>query len=315
MYEGVKLSNRYKNNTKAFVEAAIGNYEDKLPEMPKKTAYTTAYESESQMVMESVMQKYSTSTRYHTFSESVRNAMVIEGLYNMYSKCVPEAAMEDQTCRNIMRAIVSEYVHENGYDTILNKMKYASTAMSELHTIITKNTKAMLEEVDKSNPDTFRITSDMKDEFFSQLNYNDSDAIADAIKSRVADSMSEFITANAKDHEDISAALAAAQEKIADAPADDNELQEAYQMQGKRAVNNIRNRPKNVFHAMVKSMSESVIKHQDSHAEFMVEGRLDMEKIVDRVGLMYTFMEMLNTARIENVDEAFIEGVIADLKK
>ena len=50
-------------------------------------------------------------------------------------------------------------------------------------------------------------------------------AITDAIKGRVADSMSEFITANAKDHEDINAALAAAQEKIADAPADDNELQ------------------------------------------------------------------------------------------
>ena len=315
MYEDIKLSNRYKNSTKAFVEAAIGNYEDKLPEKSKKTVYETAYEKESQMVMESVMQKYSVSSRYHSFSESVRNAIVVEGLYNMYSKCVPEAAMQDQTCRNIMRAIVNEYVQENGYDEVLNKMKRASVAMNELYTIITKSTKAMLEEVDKTNPDTFRVTSDMKDEFFSQLNYNDSEAITDAIKGRVADSMSEFITANAKDHEDINAALAAAQEKIADAPADDNELQEAYQMQGKRAVNNIRNRPKNVFHAMVKSMSESVIKHPDSHAEFMHEGRLNMEKIVDRIGLMYTFMEMLNTTRIENVDEVFIEGVINDLKK
>ena len=47
----------------------------------------------------------------------------------------------------------------------------------------------------------------------------------------------------------------------------------------------------------------------------MTEGHLDMNKIVDRTKLMYTFIEMLNTSRIAKVDASFLEGVISDLTK
>ena len=47
----------------------------------------------------------------------------------------------------------------------------------------------------------------------------------------------------------------------------------------------------------------------------MVEGHLDMDKIVDRTRLMYTFMEMLNTTRLDTIDESYIKDTIINLKK
>lgn len=309
-----KFSSRHINATRAFTEAVINDYEESTV-APKQPRYKMPYQDESEVVMESVMKKYDTSVRYHSFSETLRNSLVVEALYNIYKNSVDPLILTENANTSIMRAIVNEYVQETGYDTILDRMRTASVYMSDLYRTITESTKKMLEVVDKSDPDTFRVTPEMKDEFFAKLNYNDSEAITDAIHSRVSDAMSDFVNSNARDHEDITTALQHAQDQIDNVQDDNKELKEYYEMKGKRAVNEILMQPKNAFHNMVKSMCESVMKHSDSHAEFMTEGHLDMPKIVDRVSLMYTFMEMLNTTRLDKIDKTFVENVISDLKK
>ena len=311
--EDYKVSEKQAKATRAFVNAAIANYNESATVKPVK--HTDPFSGEAKMVMENVTRRENLSTRYNTFSETVRNALVTEAIYKIYKEAVSDELKADQTNRSIMRAIVNKYVYENGYDNIMNRMKTGSTLLSEMHRIITKNTKAILEEVDKSNPETFRITPEMKDEFFKSLDYSDSEAISDAIRTRVSDAMQDFITANTKDHEDITAALQQAQEKIAEVPEEDTELRECYEMQSKRRINQIRNHPKSVLHSMISSMCESAMKHPDTHAEFMSEGHLDMDKIVDRTTLMYTFMETLNTARIDKVDETFIAETIKGLSE
>lgn len=311
--EDYKVSEKQAKATRAFVNAAIANYNESATTKPVK--HTDPFSDEARMVMENVARRENLSTRYNTFSETVRNALVTEAIYKIYKEAVSDELKADQTNRSIMRAIVNEYVYENGYDNIMNRMKTGSTLLSEMHRIITKNTKAILEEVDKSNPETFRITPEMKDEFFKSLDYSDSEAISDAIRTRVSDAMQDFITANTKDHEDITAALQQAQKKIAEVPEEDTELRECYEMQSKRRINQIRNHPKSVLHSMISSMCESAMKHPDTHAEFMSEGHLDMDKIVDRTTLMYTFMETLNTARIDKVDETFIAETIKGLSE
>jgi hypothetical protein len=154
----------------------------------------------------------------------------------------------------------------------------------------------------------------MKDEFFNQLNYDDSQSITDAINDRVSNAVEDFVTANTQDHEDITAALQQAQEKIGTVPEDDAELREAYEMEAKRKVNRIRNAPKGLFHGMVSAMCEGVMKNQDTSAEFLEDGHINMDKVVDRTQLMYTFMEMLNTTRLAKVDEEMVSNVICGLR-
>lgn len=312
-YDDYSISPRYANSTKAFVNAAIDNYNESV--QIKADKYSDPYKNDAKNIVENMMHRDSIKNRYHTFSETLRTALVTEAVYKIYKESVSDSLKADPANVSVMRAIVNEYVYENGYENILNRMKTGSVFLSKTYNSIIEHTNLILEEVDKENPDTFVITPEMKDDFFSSLDYSDSEAISDAIKNRVTDAMEDFVTANTKDHEDITQALKQAQEKIENIPESDTELRECYEMKSKREISKIRNSPKGVLHSMVYAMCESVLKHKDTHSDFIVENHLDMDKIVDRVSLMYTFMETLNTTRIDNVNEAFIYETISSLRK
>lgn len=311
--ENFTVSDRYKKSTATFINALTENYA--ADNAVKKDKYSMPFSEEADMVMETVYRRDANFNRYHSFVETVKTSLVVEALYKIYSESVDETIKEDASNRVVMRAIVNEYVQETGYDNILRTMKTASATMSEMHNVITKTAKTILESCDKTNPDTFIITPEMKDEFFRSLDYSNSEEISKAINDRVSNAMQDFVTANTKDHEDITTALKQAQEKIAEVPEGDESLKEFYEMKGKRVANEIRNAPKGVFHGMVSAMCESVLKHEDMQREFMTEGHLNMDKITSRVSLMYSFLETLNTARVDNINEAYLTDIIANLKK
>lgn len=311
--ENFTVSDRYKKSTAAFINALTENYASE--NVVKKDKYEIPFSEEADMVMESVYRRDANMNRFHSFVETVKNSLVVEALYKIYSESVDSAIKEDASNRVVMRSIVNEYVQESGYDNILRKMKTASATMSSMYNTITETASKILESVDKTNPDTFIITPEMKDEFFQSLDYSNSEEISKAINDRVSDAMQDFVTANTKDHEDITSALKQAQEKIAETPEDDESLREFYEMKAKRQANEIRNAPKGVFHGMVIAMCESVLKHDEMQREFMNEGHLNMDKITSRVSLMYSFLETLNTARIDNINEAYLADIIENLKK
>lgn len=306
-----KMPKRYAAANKAYVESVINEYNKKMEEKPAKN---NVY-SESDRIMETVASRQNARNRYNSYSESIRTALVTEALYNLFKESAPESISSNPSDRNIMRAIVNEYVNDTGYTEILNRMKTASVPMSEMHNIIVSNTKAILEEADKDNPDTFVVTPEMKDNFFDQLNHSDSEDINNAIKERVSDAMEDFVTANTKDHDDIQNALNKAQEEVGETPDDEEELKEYYVYKAKREAAEIRNAPKSILHSMISSMCEGVIRNQDQNREFINEGHLDMDKITNRVSLMYNFLEMLNTTKLEKINSAYLENVIEGLKK
>lgn len=305
------ISDKRANATKAFVEAAIKTYETaNKVETPK---YATKFQEEANMVLEGAARKQGVLNRYRSFVETVKSSLVVESLYRILEGSL-DRNQRDLTNTSILRAMTSQYVTENGYENILSKMSNRSVALSEIHNIITSTSSKILESVDKNDPTTFVITPEMKDEFYKSLDYSDSEAISDAIKDRVSTAMKDFVTANTKDHEDIEAALKQAQDKLETTPEDAKELRESYEIQAKRKTFEIRNSSKNVLHSMISAMCENVLKDQKANEEFMNEGHLDIDKIVTRTSLMYTFMEMLNTSRLETIDEPYIESVIRDLK-
>lgn len=306
-----KMPKRYAAANKAYVESVINEYNKKMETKPVKN---NVY-SESDRIMETVASRQNARNRYNSYSESIRTTLVTEALYNLFKESAPESISSNPSDRSIMRAIVNEYVNDTGYTEILNRMKTASIPMSEMHNIIVNNTKAILEEADKDNPDTFVVTPEMKDNFFDQLNHSDSEDINNAIKERVSDAMEDFVTANTKDHDDIQNALNKAQEEVGETPDDEEELKEYYVYKAKREAAEIRNAPKGILHSMISSMCEGVIRNQDQNREFINEGHLDMNKITNRVSLMYNFLEMLNTTKLEKIDSAYLENVIEGLKK
>lgn len=314
MYEDIKISERHKKDIRLLTESAINNYNESIVEEQAPKYKANTYDKEASSILESVYEKQTVSSRYNTFAQTVRTSLLTEALYKLFADSIPASLVTGPSSRNIMRSIVSNYVNENGYYDIMNRMRTASAAMSSTSMIIAESANSILESVDKEDPETFTIDMDDKDEFFKQLDYNDTTEISDAIKNRVTDSIEDFVTANAKDHDDITSALKQAQEKIDNVDSEDDSLKEYYQMKAKRHINEINNGNKGIFHAMVASMSEGVMKHKDFQNEFISEGHLDMSKIVDRVGIIYTFIEMLNTTRLDTINEEYLEEAIKDLR-
>ena len=61
-------------------------------------------------------------------------------------------------------------------------------------------------------------------------------------------------------------------------------------------------------------MCESCMKNQELSEEFTENGKLNVPKIVDRMQVMYTFIETVNTMNLYKVDEAYMQNLIESLR-
>ena len=213
MSENFTLSDRAKKSNAAFYEALEADAKTRSEHKPETVE---TYTEDHKIFIENHLAGKKLADRYNSFTESVRNILLTEALYKMFTESVSKEIAADKGHAAVMRSIVIEYVNENGFYKITDTMKTASVAMSELSQIITKHAKAIIEAVDKDDPDTFAIKPEMKDSFFNALNYSDTEEITKAIHDRVSTAMQDFVTANTKDHEDITATLQQSSPELAE---------------------------------------------------------------------------------------------------
>lgn len=316
----VNTNSKYAKLNMAYIESMINDYDKKNDKSSNKDEHTTLYAEEALSVVESTRNRKNIESRYHSFSETVRTTLMTEALLDMFKRSVPKKISKNYG--NTMRCIVNDYVNESGYGDILRRMKKASIPMANLANIVESCTNSILESVDKDNPDTFKIPDSESSEFFKKIADNDEQEINDAIASRVSDAIQDFINTNSKEHEDITNALKNAEEKIKDNSTTDNTsngINEYYQMKAKNDISNIRSSEKSIFDVMVTSLCEDAMSDKESFSQFFTEDdHIDIEKAVEFTSVSYSFMEMLNTSKIDKIDSVFIEGVlneIADKKK
>lgn len=251
------------------------------------------------------------------YSAGVKNTLLAECIYKIYSESFGMEIKNDYSTA-MRRNLVNQFVKENGAENILRRFRTGSELLSELAVLVDSTYKKVLEGCDDNaqevalNADFAKIDPQLADDFFDRLDDEDTDTASAAIKQRVADAITEFIDQNVSDKQDIKDVLSAAQEKI-DATSDEK-LQESYQHIATRRINDIRGKKKNVFGAMVQSMSEAVLKSDILKKEFMNENSLDMDLIVERVTTLYTFIETLNTIRAIDLNEEYIDDLIKSLK-
>ena len=171
-----------------------------------------------------------------------------------------------------------------------------------------------------TDPNTLVMDTTIKDDFFENLNLEDTGDVSDMISQRVMASIDDFIKSNSNDREKIKEILTDAKEKIDQVKANEDkddetktEIAESYDHIAKRHITNIRNRKQNVFNVMVSEMCKNAMKNDDLKREFVTEGKINVPKVVSRVSLMYTFLETVNTMKLADVNEAYLDEVIASL--
>lgn len=74
-------------------------------------------------------------------------------------------------------------------------------------------------------------------------------------------------------------------------------------------------RKKGILESIVLRMSRNIVTEDTLLPSFTQEnGKLDMQKIIDTSEVMYTFMEMVNTMRIKDVNTSYLNEILSSIK-
>ncbi len=247
------------------------------------------------------------------FSVAIKKSILKEAMKAIYEASLPKNKDNSQA-KAIGAGLIESYVEENGVDKILFTNRYNSLFLSEMNRLVNACHKAIIETVDREDPD-FAFDDSYKDKFFDSIKGEDFDEISDSIRLRVSDAIEDFVQNNINNKYDIEEVIANTKEKIDNAAyGTSEELKQEYANIGKRRIESIKNRKYGILEALVQKISKHAMVSEAMNEAYTDEsGKLDMEKIVESATAIYTFLEMLNTAKFANIDESYVKGFLADI--
>ena len=155
--------------------------------------------------------------------------------------------------------------------------------------------------------------------FHDRLENMDTDTVTKQIIARVTKAEEEFVKANIKDKETLEQLSTATEEKLNGIKNKDQDTENAIKQEAvnryRQQVDSITNRRKGILESIVTRMATSIVKEESVLEQFKLEsGKLNMQKIIDTSEVMYTFLEMVNTLQIKDVDSAYLQEVLTSVQ-
>lgn len=271
------------------------------------------HESAVKEVRDLEFNKIRTEHAYRQFIKDAKKTLLAESMNYLMNISISDSCLNDVNQQAIRRNIINQFIEEQGASNILNNYKKNSYLLAEYARIIDKYYGIIIEKCDKNDPTTFCIEPEEKNNFFSELDIDDANEVAAQIKLRVGSAMEEFIANNNADRIDIKNILQTSQEKI-NSTTNEN-LKESYNIIAKREITKVRNnRKKNILESMIINISNAAYKNEDLKKIYVENNNLNMDYIVENCEIIYTFLETLNTAKIFNVNEKYLNELLNGLK-
>lgn len=254
---------------------------------------------------------------YEKFRKSVVDGVVTEALLCLTNSCIESVTLNSNDNTKLTRQLVSSFVQEEGAITLLNRFKRTSYLLSEMAYVCEKHINSILEGVNRKDKSSHKISVKKKEDFFNDLDKVDADTAISTIRQRVKNATEDFIDANVKNKLDIEKTLTATKEKVeaSKAKRQSQSVQEAYVRQGRNKANSIRDdRTKSVYEAMVYTLAKTAMSNDKASQVFVENASLNMDRITEHCEIAYTFLTVLDTCKIVNVNEQYISKMLEDLK-
>ena len=228
-----------------------------------------------------------------------------------------ETSEED---RKYGKALVEGFVKESDTLKLLNEFSKKTLLLAGIADIVKEAHEKVVHSCKESNK-CFKISKAVNDEFFDKLIGLKDEKITEKINQRVCDSIEDYVQANVNDKLDLEELAEKTKEKIDNIKAKNTEerdkIAESYTLQYQREVNNIKqrnHRKVGLFEQIMHSTTHSIVSNQSILESFTDEsGKLDMNRINNKVTVMYTFLEMLNTTKMADVNEAYLQNIIKNM--
>lgn len=255
------------------------------------------------------------------FLTNVKNSFVTECIFKLYKECLNELYPVSESDLVIGRNLVNKFVLEHGASNLITEFRFKNILLSEMSRISEKYYNKVLESINSRSEDDeaygqakeFVVDSEIRDNFYEELENVDTSDAVNLIKTRVSDSIENFVDTNIYEKLEYEDIIKAAQDRI---DATQNEAYiEQFSMQAQQEIDEVRSKRKsNIFHCMVESLITATFKDEELRARYLNESGIDMDKVVDHTRLLYTMLEMVNTTYMEMVDAKYLNDYIDSLK-
>lgn len=256
---------------------------------------------------------------YTEFISNSRDYFLVEALNMFLQDSLNENTSEED--RDYGKALIEGFVKENGSIKLLSDFGRKSLLLAGIADVVKEAHQKVVHSCKENDTKTFKISKTIDDGFFDKLIGLRDEKISEKINQRVCDSLEDFVQSNVNDKLDLEELAEKTASKISEIKAANAEqqkkIEESYTMQYKMAAQKIKqraNRKVTLYEQIMDTMTRSIVTDNSIREAFVLEsGQLNMGKISGRVNTLYTFLEMLNTTKIVNVNESYIEKILKNM--
>ena len=253
---------------------------------------------------------------YTDFISNSRDYFLTEAINMILQDSLNEDTSEEN--RHYGKALVEGFVKENGSIKLLSEFGRKSILLANMASVVKEAHQKVLHSCKEGDCKSFKISKTIEDDFFTKLIGLKDEKITEKINERVCTALEDFVQANVNDKLDLEELAEKTKEKIENIKAKNVEekqkIEESYNLWYKKEAQKIRqraNRKVSVYEQIMDSMTRNIVKDETLRESFVLEsGQLDMGKISGKVNVLYTFLETLNTTKIANLNESYIESVL-----
>ena len=257
---------------------------------------------------------------YSEFISNARDYFLVESINMILQNSLDENTSNED--REYGKALVEGFVKDKGSIKLLSEFGHKSLLLAGIADLVKESHTKVIHSCKEGNSKTFKINKTIEDNFFDKLIGLNDDKITEKINERVCNTLEDFVQANVNDKLDLEELAEKTQEKIANIKNARNaeqaeKIKESFMEQYNREVQKIKqrtNRKVSVYEQIMDKMTRSIVADNVIRESFTLEsGQLDMNKIKGKVTTMYTFLETLNTTKIVNVNESYIENILKSM--
>ena len=159
---------------------------------------------------------------------------------------------------------------------------------------------------------SWTVDTDIRNKFTCDLGKCNSKEAIITITDRVADAEAEFVNDNMRRKMEIDSILQSKKEKLDSMEDKSEEVKESVAAGFDRKIKAIKNRHvSSIYQVVAESMTKNALSDEGLRKIYIKEGNLDMDTLLEDVGVIYTFLESIFTT--EMVDEAYVKKFVNEI--
>lgn len=304
MYDPINVKTISKAD---LVKEALNNklYEGKTKQRKPLEENTSIYEVQ--------MEREKINKQYADFAKKVKSDLLFECIYALY-----KPSLYNRTSprgESLSKHLVKQFIDEQGVDKLLREFKNRSSFLCEVQSLVKNYSNIILERVDKNNPATYNIDTDIRDEFFDKLDTEDFESMSSIVSQRISSAMDDFIVDNIQTKAEIQEIVNQTKERIDTKKEITKESAQEYDYLGRSRIQNLKDsKRQSILNALVYNITESAIKDPNLNKIYFKNNKPDIDLIVDESVIVYSFLETVNSCKLDKVNEEYIKNFLDNFK-